>query len=177
MRINGTSIALLLAMSLSTAAFASGSGPHDHDDNSSPQPTNNSGSMGANGMMHDMSGMMPDRTVEVTARDIEFSTSEIAVVPGETIRFVIHNTGQMSHDFTIGDQTAQEAHRSEMMGMMSSSGDMAGHMHGSENAILIPPGETREINWTFAEGEELQFSCNVPGHFEAGMHGRFVTGG
>ncbi len=184
MSINHMSIAFLLTMSMSTSAFAAGSDGHDHGDSNQPQSTQGStgehagggGDHGGSdhGMMEHMSGMMPDRTVEVTARDIEFSTPEIAVAPGETIRFVIHNTGQMAHDFTIGDQATQESHREEMMSMMSSGSDMMDHMHSSENAVLIEPGETAEIVWTFADGEGLQFGCNVPGHYEAGMHGRFV---
>jgi len=183
------SIAFLLAMSMSTSAFAAGSDGHDHGDSDQPQSTQGSTSEHAGGgdghgaseggMMHDMQDMhemmMPDRTVEVVARDIEFSTPEIVVRPGETIRFVIRNEGVMAHDFTIGDQATQESHREEMMSMMSSGNGMMGHMHSSENAVLIEPGETREIVWTFAGGEELLFGCNVPGHYEAGMQGRFVT--
>ena len=149
-------IALALATSVSGAAWAAGSGGHDHDHSSGHQ-------------------MQVDRTVEVTANDIEFDMSEIDVMPGETIRFLIHNQGEMDHDFTIGDHATQMAHRQEMMEMMHGGHDMMGHMHGAQNAVMIPPGETRELIWTFAETEGLEFGCNVPGHYEAGMHGQFMT--
>jgi uncharacterized cupredoxin-like copper-binding protein len=189
MRIETTTIALVLAMSVSTSAFAAGD--HEHGAESDEPAAENStgghdhGSSAGNdqtgGMMDDMmdhmSGMMPNRTVEVVAQDTEFSASEIMVSPGETIRFVIHNRGDMPHDFTIGDEETQQTHRREMMaGMMGDEhGDMMGHMHGAQNAVLVPPGESREIVWAFTEGENLMFGCNMPGHFEAGMRGRFVT--
>jgi len=156
MRINDMSIALLLALSMGGPAVAAGSGGHDHG-------------------VHPNDGMTADRTVEVVARDVEFSTSEISISPGETIRFVIRNEGMGDHDFTIGDQATQNAHREVMMEMMM-AGNMHAHDHGASNAVLVPPGETRELTWTFTGDEDLLFGCNVPGHFESGMHGNFVVG-
>ena len=111
------------------------------------------------------------RTVELTARDIEFSLGEIAVKPGETVRFVIRNEGELAHDFTIGNAETQNTHRMEMQAMMSS--DSGHHGHGMSNAVMIEPGETVELVWTFGEETDIQFGCNIPGHFEAGMAGKF----
>ncbi len=113
------------------------------------------------------------RTVEVIARDIEFSTAEIQVSPGETVRFVIRNDGELEHDFTIGDAETQAAHRAEMEEMMKGTSDGHAHNHHSKNAVMVAPGETAELIWTFADGEKVEFGCNVPGHFEAGMRGQF----
>lgn len=115
------------------------------------------------------------RTIELIARDIEFSLAEIDVKPGETVRFLIRNEGELDHDFTIGDAEAQAAHREEMRTMMS--GDMQEHSHASSNAVKIEPGETAELIWTFGRDDKVQFGCNVPGHFEAGMHGKFNLNG
>lgn len=117
------------------------------------------------------------RTIEVIARDIEFSTGEIEVKPGETVRFVIRNEGELEHDFTVGDADTQAAHRAEMQAMMSGSGDGDGHKHETQNAVMVAPGETAELVWTFADGEGIEFGCNVPGHFEAGMRGAFKLEG
>ena len=113
------------------------------------------------------------RTIEVIARDIEFSTDKIQVNPGETVRFLIRNEGELEHDFTIGDADTQAAHRAEMQAMMSGVSDGHAHNHQAQNAVMVAPGETTELVWTFGEGESLEFGCNVPGHFEAGMRGRF----
>ncbi len=65
-----------------------------------------------------------------------------------------------------------------MMRMMqagTSHGDMHGAMmpHDDPNAVMVHPGETKELIWTFAEAENVEFGCNVPGHYEAGMKGTF----
>jgi len=148
-------IALAFSAGVSSAALAAGSDGHNHGQSSNHQT-------------------QVDRTVEVTARDNEFDISEIDVVPGETIRFLIHNEGEMDHDFTIGDSATQIAHRQEMMEMMQGGHGMMGHMHGAQNAVMVPPGETRELIWTFAETDGIEFGCNIPGHYESGMHGRFM---
>jgi len=117
------------------------------------------------------------RTIEIVARDIEFSLAEIDVKPGETIRFIIRNEGELEHDFTIGDAETQTAHRAEMQEMMSGMSDGQGHAHGAQNAVMVEPGATAELLWTFGDDTNIQFGCNVPGHFEAGMVGKFEVQG
>lgn len=112
-----------------------------------------------------------DRTIDIDASDIEFDVQQIQVEDGETIRFVVRNSGQLVHDFTIGTAQLQAEHRQEMLRMMQ-QGTMPSQMeHSDPNAITIPPGETREIIWQFAEAENVEFGCNIPGHYEAGMKG------
>ena len=80
------------------------------------------------------------------------------------------------------------AHQNEMIAMMnagrmSSTGTMHGHGgmmgHDDPNSVLLNPGETKELVWKFSEARAwLEFACNVPGHYQAGMVGRFrVDGG
>ena len=52
----------------------------------------------------------------------------------------------------------------------------AGMMHDDANSALLEPDETADIIWTFPEGGEIGFACNVPGHREAGMVGDFSIG-
>lgn len=115
-----------------------------------------------------------DRTIHVAARDTEFAVSTLNVKPGETIRFVVTNEGEIDHDFTIGPAKLQAAHRREMMAMMD-GGSMA-KMHNDPNAVYLKPGQTRELIWTFADPARLEFACNVPGHYESGMKGTLRIG-
>jgi uncharacterized cupredoxin-like copper-binding protein len=150
-----------------------------------------------------------DRTIEVEAGDIYFDREVIEVRPGETIRFVVRNTGETLHDFTIGTAAAQARHRQEMTAMMDAGHlDMDAGEHGADhaamdhdqmhavmhgrsegrghgpgamvhddpNAVVVAPGATGELIWTFEEARDLQFGCNVPGHYESGMHGAFRFG-
>lgn len=113
-----------------------------------------------------------DRTIRIEARDIEYSRERIQVRAGETVRFVVTNSGAIEHDFTIGTPAMHRAHQEEMKEMMH-SGSMETHDDG--NAIMLKPGETKELVWRFANAQNLEFACNVPGHYEAGMKGDFLV--
>ena len=114
------------------------------------------------------------RVVKITMLDLAFQPAFVDVKRGETVRFDVTNTSSMDHDFTLGDTKAQAAHRSEMA-EMAKMGDMAtmhDAMHGSDpNAIFIKAGETKQLTWRFSTAAKIEFACNVPGHYEAGMKG------
>lgn len=110
-----------------------------------------------------------DRVVEVDANDaLTFSPAEIAVSAGETVTFVVTNTGAIPHDFTLGDQATQDAHEAEMA-EMAASGDMG--EHSDPNAVVLEAGETKELTWTFSEAGTVLIGCHQPGHYDAGMKG------
>ncbi len=44
-------------------------------------------------------------------------------------------------------------------------------MHDDANSVLLEPGQTARVTWTFGEKSEPGFACNVPGHRAAGMVG------
>ena len=129
------------------------------------------------------------RTIKVLMRDNEYEPKSITVKEGETVRFLIENAGEFVHEFAIATKEMHEAHRPEMMKMMESgfletykiNWDMAkkiqssmGHgMHDELNSKLLEPGKSGEIIWTFPKHAELEFACNVPGHYETGMVGNF----
>lgn len=110
-----------------------------------------------------------DRTIELAVNEMSFGIEKLEVKAGETIRFVIHNGSEIEHDFTLGDHATQEAHRAEMMKMMESDSGMMSH--DDANAVFLAPGETKQLIWTFSKPGDFEFACNVPGHYEAGMHG------
>jgi uncharacterized cupredoxin-like copper-binding protein len=45
--------------------------------------------------------------------------------------------------------------------------------HDDPNSVLLEPGKSAQIVWTFPSDTALDFACNVPGHYEAGMQGAF----
>ncbi|GGX85905.1 hypothetical protein GCM10007160_11370 [Litchfieldella qijiaojingensis] len=123
-----------------------------------------------------------DRTISFEAGDMWFMPGNLDIAPGETVKFEITNTGNLEHEFVIGDAQAQEAHR-RMMQEMGSGGhgghgdhDMAEGDHGGHMpAVTIAPGETATLVWTAPENvDNLEFACNIPGHYESGMSGDIV---
>ena len=110
-----------------------------------------------------------DRVIDIDANDdFTFSPSEITVSAGETITFRITNTGNLPHDFTLGDQETQDAHEAEMVEMME-SGEMM--MHDDANAVVLAAGETKELTWHFTESGTVLIGCHQTGHYAAGMKG------
>ncbi|AHC34346.1 MULTISPECIES: plastocyanin/azurin family copper-binding protein [Pseudomonas] len=135
------------------------------------------------------------RTVEVTLQDISFSPKSLDVKAGETVRFVLVNKGQLLHEFNLGDAAMHAEHQKEMLQMQASGmlnatgmgkmdhsamghgdmggmGGMGGMKHDDPNSVLVEPGKTAELTWTFTKATGLEFACNIPGHYQAGMVGK-----
>jgi uncharacterized cupredoxin-like copper-binding protein len=120
------------------------------------------------------SALVVDRSIEVRMDDaMRFYPDKIAVSAGETVRFVLHNSGNATHEMVIGSAAELAQHAQEMKAMAQSG---AAHAHGESHglAITLVPGQTREWVVRFEQATELGFACLIPGHFEAGMKGQFV---
>ncbi|HYQ52950.1 MAG TPA: cupredoxin family protein [Pseudomonas sp.] len=125
------------------------------------------------------------RTVEVVLKDIAFEPQSLKVKAGETVRFVLINTGQLPHEFNLGDKAMHAEHQKEMVAMqgklftagMNHEGMDHGQMnhgdhgHDAGNTVLVQPGQRAELTWTFRQSVPIEFACNVPGHYQAGMVG------
>ena len=99
---------------------------------------------------------------------MRFTPSQIEVQAGETVRFVIHNAGQATHEMVLG---SDEEIRLHAQAMQQGAGHEAGHSHGSGAAITVAPGQKGELVVRFAQAQKLQMACLIPGHYEAGMRG------
>ena len=135
------------------------------------------------------------RSIEVVMGDMSFDPKAIEIKAGETVRFVLVNKGQLLHEFNLGDAKMHAKHQQEMLQMQQSgmltptamkemSHDMAGMDHSSmghgmkhddPNSVLVEPGKTAELIWTFSKAVNLEFACNIPGHYQAGMVGKLTV--
>jgi uncharacterized cupredoxin-like copper-binding protein len=129
------------------------------------------------------------RTVTVEMLDNYYEPESITVEAGETIRFVIRNAGGFVHEFNIGTPEMHAAHQDEMMMMVqhgvllpdridnaaaeSMQASMGHGKHDDPNSALLEPGASAEIVWRFPRDGVIEFACNVPGHYDAGMAGEF----
>ena len=103
------------------------------------------------------------RTIRVTMLDtMRYDPSSISVKEGETIRFVVTNSGKLRHEFGIGTHQEQLEH-DEMMKAMP---DM---VHDDPNVVTLEPGQTRELVWQFTKSGTFEIACHIPGHYPAGM--------
>jgi uncharacterized cupredoxin-like copper-binding protein len=109
------------------------------------------------------------RTIEVDMNDaMRFTPNALTIKQGETIRFVVKNTGKMMHEMVIG--TPQEL--KEHAELMKKFPDME---HSEPYMTHVKPGGQEEIIWRFNKSGEFQFACLIPGHFEAGMVGAILV--
>ena len=135
------------------------------------------------------------RSVEVVMGDLSFTPKAIDIKAGETVRFVLVNKGQLLHEFNLGDAAMHAAHQQEMAKMQQSGmltptgmkemdhsamagmdhGDGHGMKHDDPNSVLVEPGKTAELTWTFTQATSLEFACNIPGHYQAGMVGKLTV--
>ncbi|MDF1721357.1 MAG: cupredoxin domain-containing protein [Minwuia sp.] len=171
--------ALVLALALSTVSTAAvlAAGSHGGGHGKGPD-------IGKPGTASQVS-----RTIAVTMRDNFYEPEKLELKEGETIRFVVTNKGEFVHEFNIGTAAMHAAHQEEMMAMMESgvlgvdrinhekmNHGSHGMKHDDPNSVLLEPGQTAEIIWTFPAHATLEFACNVPGHYQSGMMGGIHLG-
>ena len=126
-----------------------------------------------------------DRVIEVKMYDTFYEPSEFKIKKNETIKFIVHNYGELVHEFNIATKEMHLKHQSEMMKMveneilladridkkkmkeMSKKDNSMSHSHS--NSVLVEPNTSAEIIWKFNTEAKLEAACNVPGHYEAGM--------
>ena len=106
------------------------------------------------------------RTVRIGMADtMRFSPAELTVRRGETVKFVVRNSGKVRHEMVIGTLEELKAH-AEMMKKHP------GMEHDEPHMAHVAPGKTETLVWQFTKAGTFYFGCLEPGHFEAGMIGK-----
>lgn len=95
-------------------------------------------------------------TIDMTDA-LAFTPKTIQVRKGETIRFILTNSGTATHEFMLGpaDKVAADA------------GDGKITVEADE----LEEGSTNQLVYTFDGTGPYAFACHEPAHFEAGMAG------
>lgn len=135
---------------LSLSAMAAGSHVGNHDDSAIGKP----------GVASKVT-----RTVAVDMKDdMRFHSSDFKAKQGETIRFVVTNSGKIKHEMVLGTQKDLKEHYE----VMKKNPEME---HADSNMVTVAPGKTGEIIWQFTKAGKVDFACLQPGHYDAGMKG------
>ena len=109
------------------------------------------------------------RTVKLDMTDaFRFTPADVTVKRGETVKFVVANSGKVLHEMVLGTTAELKAHAE----LMKKFPDME---HADANMAHVKPGAKGEIVWQFTKAGEYQFACLIPGHYEAGMVGKVVV--
>jgi uncharacterized cupredoxin-like copper-binding protein len=106
------------------------------------------------------------RTVRVDMSDkMRFTPSVIEVKQGETVRFIVKNSGKTMHEMVLGTVQALKDHAELMR-------KHPGMEHDEPYMAHVAAGKTADIVWQFTKAGEFQYGCLIPGHCEAGMVGK-----
>ena len=109
------------------------------------------------------------RSIEVGMADnMRFTPERIEVRQGETVKFVVRNTGKVMHEFVIGTKAENAQHAAMMVKFPNMEHDEPYMAH-------VPPGKTGEIVWTFNRAGEFEFACLIAGHYQGGMVGTITV--
>ena len=109
------------------------------------------------------------RTITVDMSDkMRFTPAQLTVQRGDTVRFVVRNTGKVMHEMVLG--TIQEL--KEHAELMKKFPNME---HDQPYMVHVKPGATEPMVWQFTKAGEFHYGCLVPGHFEAGMIGKVIV--
>ncbi|MEY3513146.1 MAG: hypothetical protein RL420_169 [Pseudomonadota bacterium] len=147
-------ISTVLLASIATQSFATGNHAGGHAD---------SDAIGEPGKAADAK-----RTVTVNMLDsMRFTPQSITVKQGETIKFIVKNSGKVKHEMVLGTEKELKEHYE----VMKKNPEME---HADDNQITVQPGKSGEIIWRFTKAGKVNFACLQPGHYDAGMKG-FVT--
>ena len=139
-----------LVLSVSAIAAGSHSGGHGHGDDAIGKPGKAS---------------KVSRTIQIDMTDnMRFNAAAVTAKQGETIRFVIKNSGKIKHEMVLGTEKDLKDHHEQM----KKNPEME---HAEPNMVTLAPGKTGEIIWQFTKAGKVDFACLQPGHYEAGMKG------
>ena len=98
------------------------------------------------------------RVVHMDMSDqLKFLPMDVPVVKGETIRFVLTNSGTVIHEFQVGP--ADKVAADEVDGTIVVEKDE------------LDAGSTHAVDYTFSGDGPYAYACHEPGHYEAGMKG------
>jgi uncharacterized cupredoxin-like copper-binding protein len=114
------------------------------------------------------------RSVTVIMRDYLYEPDPLVLVPGETVRFTIFDSGLVGHEFALGDEAMQTAWAS------ADAAATPPALLATAPPASVPPG-TGGLRVVVASGQQvvrdyvvpssgqLQLMCHLPGHLERGM--------
>ena len=154
----GTTLALSL---LSMNAFA-----HDDEDNAVTGESHE-GHAATTGIAGNASKV--SKTMEVNMNDaMRFTPAILSIKRGETVKFVVKNTGKVKHEMVLGSIKELKEHAALMIKFPEME-------HSDPNQVSVEPGKTGELIWQFSKAGTFDFACLQPGHFEAGMRGNIVV--
>ena len=149
--------ALLGSIAPVVALSAPGAPGHSHETFSAGEPGN---------------PKKPARVVQISMKEEDgkmlFIPDRVEVRKGEQIKFVLRNNGELAHEFMLASKAENDKHAV----LMQKYPDME---HDDPNGKTLQTKQSTDLVWKFTKAGEFEFACLIPGHREAGMHGKVIV--
>jgi uncharacterized cupredoxin-like copper-binding protein len=109
------------------------------------------------------------RTITLTMTDtMRFTPDTLSVKQGETIKFVVKNSGALQHEMVIGTAKELADHAALMVKFPTME-------HSEPYMVHVAPRTSGQMVWTFNRAGSFDFACLMAGHFQAGMVGKITV--
>ena len=149
--------ALLTSLAPLIASGAPGDPGHSHETFTAGEPGN---------------PKRPSRVVQISMKEADgkmlFIPDRVEVKKGEQIRFVLRNNGELAHEFMLASREDNDKHAE----LMKKYPEME---HDDPNGKTLQTKKSTDLVWKFTKTGEFEFACLIPGHREAGMHGKVIV--
>ena len=149
--------ALLMASAPMVALSAPGAPGHGHETFTAGEPGD---------------PKKPARVVQISMKEEDgkmlFIPDRVEVRKGEQIKFVLRNNGELAHEFMLASKAENDKHAE----LMQKYPDME---HDDPNGKTLQTKKSTDLVWKFTKAGEFEFACLIPGHREAGMHGKVIV--
>ena len=104
------------------------------------------------------------RLVHIDMTDaLKFTPDQVAIQSGEAVRFILTNSGTVTHEFQVGP--ADRVAADNVDGVLNIEKDE------------LTAGSTAAVDYTFTASGPFAFACHEPAHYEAGMKGTIDLSG
>ena len=100
--------------------------------------------------------------IRVEIHHSRFIPSSLSIGNRQLVRFVVHNTDPIDHEFIVGDQATQDRHE---------HGTEDHHDGSVPGEISVPAGAVVETTYHFGPPGQIFYGCHLPGHWAYGMRG------
>ena len=99
-----------------------------------------------------------------------FKPDHFTFETGKAYKWVIRNVDEIKHELAINEM--RERIFTRKLEITTPDDELIAEIKGDINEVEVGPGRT--VEWFFVPvqtAEEIEISCELPGHYEAGMHG------
>ncbi|MEN8040080.1 MAG: plastocyanin/azurin family copper-binding protein [Actinomycetota bacterium] len=111
------------------------------------------------------------RVIAIDMTEMAFAADSLKFSPGETVEFLITNSGVAEHEFRLTNQHRIDEHIADGHAD-DDHDDEADHDDGADDVVVVlNAGEIETLVFTFPDNDQdyTIIACLIPGHYEAGM--------